>query len=357
MTSLAVGTIPSGETGKLNRQATTATASSTGSDEEWDSTGRSDGELIAEATRRCEDDRLISGLQIFRCVEDSSLLSEENKTFIHKGEQLEQIHTDLLAPVEEGWTKQGESHGKRDFITYYKIEDGRKLYCRIESVIEASLYVPLLSVLNETDLYETWFPKWSFPFKVGINRSKMLKQAGRIEQVVQLTVDLPFPLSKRECIFHGFAEDGTADSQTASVKLLTVDESFDGGNVVPPPEKGITRIEIESDFLFRACPEDHEVLKKSKGKYPDDEKKILATFVIYVDPKIAFIPHAFMNFCTRTVIGTVWKMLLSIASQVREGTRVAHAERIKEKSSLYEWLKERAALMTGLCPTSENADN
>ena len=54
----------------------------------------------------------------------------------------------LSSPERDDWKKQ---HGglAGDFTIYYKIEDGAKLTCRVESPIPSNLLVPLLSVLNE----------------------------------------------------------------------------------------------------------------------------------------------------------------------------------------------------------------
>jgi hypothetical protein len=332
------------------RQDTSATAASTGSDEpqgENDNDSRSDEEILIEATQLCKDDKLLPGIKVFRKVKDTSLYTDEQKQFIHKAEIMEKLRADLLAPPSDGWSKQGESHGSRDFIVYYKVEDGGKLRCRIESVIEASLYIPFLAVCNETDLYDTWFPKWRFPFTLGMNRSEKLKQTGRCEQVVQLAIDMPFPLNNREIVFWGYADDDTEKDRKAGAKLLSVDEGFQG--VVPPPEKGIVRMDLEAEFLFRPCPDDHEALKNSKAKYPEGERLILLTFVCNCDPKIYLVPHAFMNFCTRTAMGTVWRMILRIAEEVRAGERPAHSELIASKrEELYDWIEKQSEFITGL---------
>lgn len=200
-------------------------------------------------------------------------------------------------------------------------------------------------------MYETWFPSWKLPFKLGLNRSEKLEQVGRVEQVVQLTLDLPFPLNNREVVFWGFAEDDCSANRTASAKLLSVEEGFEDG-LVPAPEKGVTRIDLEADFLFRQCPDDHPALTKSRGNYPEGEKLILLTFVLYVDPKVGFVPQSLMNFCTRKVIGTVWKMILKLSEQVREGKLKAHAEQIvRKREEIYGWLEERAALISGMPPS------
>jgi hypothetical protein len=312
----------------------------------------SDEDLLVAGTRLCLEDALLPGVRLLRQVKDMSLLlTDQIQEFFRRADLMENLRADLTAPASDGWTKQSEVHGElTNFIVYFKIEEGGKLKCRIESVIEASLYVPFLATMNETDLYETWFPRWRFPFRVGLSKSKKLKQSGRVEQVVQLSVDLPFPLHKREIVFWGFAEEDCEANLNSAAKLVSVDEGFDNG-LVPPAEPGVVRMELESEFLFRQCPDDHPALQKSKVNYPEGEKLILLTFVLFVDPKISFVPHAFMNFATRTAMGTIWKTILRISEEVREGKRPAHAERIASKrEELYDWVEERSQLITGLTP-------
>lgn len=93
---------------------------------------------------------------------------------------------DLLSAPGDDWIKQGESHSKNgDFTIYYKVEDGARLTCRIESPIPTSHLVPLLSVLNESELYEEWIPTFHRPFKMGVTSSKQLATFSRGHQVIQ----------------------------------------------------------------------------------------------------------------------------------------------------------------------------
>jgi len=72
-------------------------------------------------------------------------------------------------------------------------------------------------------------------------------------------------------------------------------------------------------------------------------RRILVSVQMSVDPKIDFVPAALMNFVTRTVIYTMWCMLLRVAEGVRDGARPAHAEAIAaKKASLYDWTRARA---------------
>ena len=318
----------------------------------------SDEELLNEGTRLCDDDQILPGARLLTRIKDTTLLKEKHNEYLRRSKVSQTLRDELTSPTSEGWKKQGESHGHRDFIVYYKIEDGSKLKCRIESIIEASLYVPFLSVMNETDLYETWFPSWKFPFKMGICRSKKLKQRGRVDQVVQLTVDLPFPMNKREIVFWGFAEEDAEANQTAAAKLVTVDETFEeSSGLVPPPEKGVVRMDFDASFMFRPCPPDHPALLHTKGEYPEGERKILITTVLYCDPLVGFVPHSFMNFVTRNAIGSVWRMILKVSEEVREGKRPAHAEIIaRKREEVYDWIDERSKYITGEAVVEENSD-
>jgi hypothetical protein len=87
------------------------------------------------------------------------------------------------------------------------------------------------------------------------------------------------------------------------------------------------------DDAFEECEEHQEA----------PPRRILVSVQMSVDPKIDFVPAALMNFVTRTVIYTMWCMLLRVAEGVRAGARPAHAEAIAaKKASLYDWTRARA---------------
>ena len=319
-------------------------------------TDLSDAELIAQGEALCRGDELLPGVRLLRRVTDEGLLTQEHREYLRRGTMSEELRKNLTASVDgAGWKKQGERHGNRDFITYYKVEENGQLWIRIDSVIEASLFVPFLATMNETDLYETWFPKWTVP-RLGLSRSVKLAQPNRLSQVVQLTIDLPFPLSRREIVFWGYAEEDCAANRTSAAKLITpqgdkgeCDGAASFENVIPKVDRGVVRMPFEADFLFQTCPDDHPALLRSKANYPENEKKILLNCMIMCDPLIPMFPHFLLNFGTRTAVPGIWAMILSIAEQVRNGERPAHAERIKSKrEEIYDWLEERAAFITGI---------
>jgi hypothetical protein len=82
-------------------------------------------------------------------------------------------------------------------------------------------------------------------------------------------------------------------------------------------------------------------LQKSKADY-HEEALILLTFKICVKAPLHIFPTAFVNFVTRTVIGTIWAMFLTVAEEVRDGKRPVHQAAIEEKQEFYDWVRDRA---------------
>ena len=60
---------------------------------------------------------------------------------------------------------------------------------------------------------------------------------------------------------------------------------------------------------------------------------------------MAMVPQSVINFITRTVIGHMWKMLLQVAEEVRDGTRPKFSEAIDAKADFYKWVNERTQFM------------
>ena len=129
-----------------------------------------------EALKRSKDHlRADQVLVASRLLKQMTQIPEEEAVFQKEVEQkaalLEGVIEDLLADpevLEEGqdttdkWIKMGESHdGHRDTVSYYQLSEDLQLKCRLETPIESSLLVPLLSVLIETDLFTTWLPSWT----------------------------------------------------------------------------------------------------------------------------------------------------------------------------------------------------
>jgi hypothetical protein len=232
-----------------------------------------DTELIARAEVLSKEEKILEAARLLRKVKDSSLLSSFHKDILDLADDCEKALSDLLGPPDNGsgWTKQGGNDGKRPTNIYNKLDEHNRLTSRIETPIEASLLVPLLSVFNETDLYETWIPHSSMP-RIGVQKSKRLALSGRANQIIQLVIDVPWPLYTREAIIHTTAVDDVDDQGYIVVRL----NSLLSGPDVPPLEPYVERVEFDGTILFRACPEDHELLENYKME--TEEPLVLVTF-------------------------------------------------------------------------------
>lgn len=339
---------PQGEAAKLRkpkRSETVETESSslTGSDTTPDSSPLSDdSELISQAEALFEEEKVLAAARLLRNVKDSSLLKTSHKAILTLADELENAISDLTGPPSAGWTKQGESQGsRRPTVIYYKFDEDCNLTCRIETPIEASLLVPLLSVLNETDLYSTWVPYNRMP-RLGLCKSVRLEQAGRANQTVQIVCDVPWPMQGRDVIIHAVAVDEIDEQGSIVVRMNSIAE----GPAVPPVDPGIERIDFEGALLFRVCPPDHELLAKRETK--STEPMFLVSFKMHLDSHLSAVPPSLVNFVTRTVIGQMWAMLLKVAEGVRDGRRLEHKQAIESRADLYKWIEQRTTFMLSM---------
>lgn len=227
---------------------------------------------LDEVDHLYEEEKILDAARLLLKMEHRDKLPEKYRSIIDLAEEFENAIADITGPPDESsdWTKQGEHQGKWPTLLYNKFDEEVRLSVRIETPIEASLLVPLLSVLNETDAYDTWMPSFKLP-KAGLQESNQLECAGRADQTVQLLFDLPWPLAKKEVIIHAVAVDEIDTQQYIVVRLNTLKE---GHPVVPPLAKGVDRVDFNGAILFRACPPDHELL----ANHTSDEPLVLVSF-------------------------------------------------------------------------------
>ena len=287
-------------------------------------------------------DCLLAEEKLFAAARLLRTLDPVPPRFIHvvrKAEDCEQAVSDLVQDPDSDWIQQGESHGDRDALVYYKLEGDARLTCRIESPVETSLLIPLLSVLNEVELYPDWIPSWTIP-RIGVQESKQLEQQSKASQIVQVRCYVPWPFADREVVMQVTGVDEIDDNGFIAVRL----QSLPTGGVVPPPDANAERVDFAGALLFRACPVDHPLYGRAREKHGD--QLMLVSFKMFVDAKMAGVPTGIVNFVTRTVIGHIWAMLLSVASEVCDQKRPRHQDMIRRKVVFYEWMGRRiGALM------------
>ena len=367
-----------------------------------------DDDRLLEAARVCRDAGLSTPLDIPGAdfpVERETVRKVNH--YLPKAARmhalLDSLKSDPNAPDTE-WLVQGEHMGRRDVSIYYHVdpETSSKLTARIESPISRDMLVPLLSVLNESELYKTWVPNWTVP-RLRMRRSDKLHQHGRCSQVVLVTMDLPWPFSSREAVLDACGVDDIDAAGDICVLVESLDAERDGSEhrdgsaefIVPRVDEADTvRIDFEGGFLFRALPRGWREARRAipAAKKPsssswfsggwgesavanpaddadaapatspdgtpcdderdaapdvdgDDADAILVSVQMYIDPKISFVPASLMHFVTRTVLYTMWCVLLRMAEGIRDGKAPAHAAAIEAKrETLYDWTVEGVRL-------------
>ena len=359
------------------------------------------GDVKARAVALIDDDRLLQAARLLRAhdvhvpIRDPRDAADVKlNAFVPKAAVMEDLIESLKAdPGRPGteWIVQCEHSGRRDVSIYYRMDEETqtKLTARIESPIRKDMLVPFLSVLNESELYKSWLPNWTLP-RLRVRRSDKLSQTGRCSQVVLVTVDLPWPFSSRECVLDAWGVDDIDASGDICVLVdsMTPGQTMRCGTIVPDvDEKSIVRIDFTGGFLFRKLPDgwdakrdatraasswfgtasggagsdvpestgpesrrasfdsalsDDDTAGGIDGTQPCTDDRILVSVQMYMDPKLAYVPTSLLNFVIRTVMYTMWCMLLRVAEKVSEPHRSSIAAKAGE---LYDWVRERTGAM------------
>ena len=330
---------------------------------------------LDRANTLAKDDKILLAAHVLQGIDDVHL-QPVHHDILKEAAILKRLLKDNTTNIDESdnsnsdWIKQGNHNGKHNFSIYYKLLNndpkGQELSCRLDTIIPHTLLVPILSVLNESELYQTWLPCWSVP-KLKVVKSEKLRQTGRCSQVVNVETEVPWPLSSRQVILKAVACDNIdsyseEDDEAISVnktqclgkdggriiirlQSLDCDDNIQEGLDIPPIKTGTVRMRVAGGFTIEKCPPTHPSLKDAAKS--SEEDLVLITFTFTVDPQLAIIPKQFINFFLRTAIGTMWNMFLNIAEGVKDGKHPEHSKAIKEKRELYDWIRERTRVMLG----------
>jgi hypothetical protein len=249
------------------------------------------------------------------------------------------------SPDDGDWHDNGISKGKFPTRILHRLEQGEKLLqlrARCETPIEKDFLEPLLSVLNETQLYKTWLPSFKVP-RFEIRECEKLKQAGKLTQIVFVIMDLPWPMAPREMALHAAAFDNIDEKGQIGIKLKTISSEDD--EVVPELDPKNARVDLDGGFLFEKCPKDHPCMEFME-KDSDGEEMMLVTFSTVINPNLKYLPQSFLNFLVKSALGTAWKMMLQVAKDVKDGKRPDHKSAIeKKREELYDYINTRLDVM------------
>ena len=344
---------------------------------------------LQKAIKLYEDDRLLEAADILRSIPQTSL-NDESHSLLEKADDVEKFLRDIKGKIDQSktvdmyqhsdhdsasgrkmnteckrtddsnesdqtslkqpqdkemWVKQSFSGSNgRPIEIFYKLNSDGFLTLKVESPVEKSLIVPLVSVINESELYSSWLPQWTFP-KLKLFKSEKLKQCGRASQIIHMGVEVPWPMKKREVILSAFAiDDIDGKSGDIIVRIKSLNAGDEDG-LVPPVDDKIHRIKYTGGFVFSKSNEDIQDISKTA------EDQILTTFLVYIDSKLLSFPKALLDFVLRHAFGLAWKKLFKIAEEVRDGVRPAHAEAIHTKGEVfYDWVEKRIADMIHSIP-------
>jgi len=320
-----------------------------------------------------EDDKLLLAARHLQGI-DSRHFQKVHHDILREAAIFQQLLKDNTTNL-SGWVRQGQHIGQHNFSIYYKLNEtprGQDLSCRLETVIHSDLLVPIISVLNESELYSTWLPNWTVP-KLQVSKSEKLQQSGRCSQVINVETEVPWPLAARHVILKAVAcdniesfkgdEDGTRPNNVGEdggriiirIQSLDCENNMEEGLNIPPCKKNVVRLKVRGCFIIEKCPVEHAMTKYSK-QYDERiarpekprEDLVLVTFRFCVDPQLTNIPKSFINFFLRTVMGQMWNKFLNVAEEVKDGSRPAHSEAIAMKREvLYDWVEERTKVLLG----------
>ena len=312
-------------------------------------------DLIKEAEQHAQHDQLLAAARKLRLASKArdndisfTSLTSSHEKLLEVADRLEKTIVELSSlPNPKAWTKHGEAHvGNRDMLVHYKLDEKRRLACRIEFLTGKELLVPLLAVLIETELYNTWVPRWRFP-PVGVNNVKKLAQHGRTKQIIHADLDIPW---RRDVVISSTGIEDVEHSGLLGIHLGPVDNDLEGciEPLMPSPEQGVIRVDFEGCFVFQKCPPNHPVLEHSNSRHSvgttlDSENLILVGFTMFADAKISNIfPQWIVNFIVRVAIVRIFGLFLGVAEDIEIGRRPDHAAAISSRRvEIYDWIDER----------------
>eukprot|EP01137_Pigoraptor_chileana_P027716 Opistho-2@869 len=94
---------------------------------------------------------------------------------------------------EEGWTLQDKD---ANLQILYRHQEGHEYHTiRAEGTLDCPLF-NMIVVANELDLIKTWFPRYTFPMKLGLAVADCIARFGRMSELLYVIADVPFPLQQ-----------------------------------------------------------------------------------------------------------------------------------------------------------------
>lgn len=126
---------------------------------------------LTKAVQLYDDEKLLEAGRILENIDDRTSFERKHLTIVEKAHKAQALVDELKTDLDTNdksseWIIHGVSKGEFPTLTAHKLQktsDGThiELKARCETPIDKSLLSPIISVLNETELYETWLPSWT----------------------------------------------------------------------------------------------------------------------------------------------------------------------------------------------------
>jgi hypothetical protein len=314
-----------------------------------DATSTSDAEWVLLAEEHYTEQRHLKAAECLRLMQDQSLWTEQHRRILEMADQANSVLKELRSPnpTSHGWKKQGERLGDHHIVIYYRVQRPENIIvCRVETPIETSLLCPLISVFNETQLYHTWMPHWTFPVKLGLSASERLHELARGHQIIRIQLEVPYPFKDRELYLQAFAVDSIDDDRSIIIQVDSMDAGKHFEMDIPELSSKLRRAELHAGMLIRPCPPDHPCLQNQGGAEGGARPEMLLfSTTLQADGRVTGVPLSIINFVTRHAVGAQWGALLQVAEDVRQGRRPEHQNAIAAQPELYAWVEERVRIM------------
>lgn len=223
--------------------------------------------------------------------------------------------TALVTDVERSKSSE-DSHGgwkvKQDTeefrVMYREGPEGTPFHTLlVEGYVDGPLDV-CLCISWESCLYNKWWPQTAIPtFK--IISSRCLQRVGAREQISLVRMKVSWPLSSREALIHYFAFEYFQDDLTVVIlnsisDSETIDRHTHGftRDGIPDAED-VVRIDVVGGFALQKVTADRSYFRT----------------IANMDIKLDFVPPAFINFVSRQLVGSGFKLYKKEVASVSKG--------------------------------------
>ncbi|XP_047332635.1 uncharacterized protein LOC124936199 [Impatiens glandulifera] len=307
--------------------------------------GRLDRTLASEELTNEESIKFLVKNQVLKSIECQNEVrtetviekkAKEVSSFIQMLKSASEYDDDIAqkkTPVHGDWKIKQDTEECR--VMYREGPEGTPLHTLlVEGYVDGTTDI-CLCLSWEINLYKKWWPQFTVPtFKILL--TECLQKVGTDEQISLVRMKVPWPLSTREVVVRMFEfeyfKDGLIIVLFNSISDSDiVDTSTHGfSQEMIPKAQDVTRIDVVGGFAIQKV---------------NEERSYFRT-IANMDLKLEFVPPAFINFTSRQIIGSGFKLYQKKVALVSKGgdedftKALTHPIYNRVRESLYSKIKE-----------------